>query len=161
MRELVAFLTAVGIHELGHLVAAWLAGVPLRHCMGRKNGLQLYFATEGLSYSRELWVLLGGSGLGLLSLVWLHDGCYVRYALVLNLVNLLPLQSLDGGGILACLLHLALAGDVADRVTYAVSRCTAVVFWLCGTWIALRTGGNVGWMLVGVGMLLGAERREP
>lgn len=158
MRELAAFLMAVGIHEGGHLLAAWLAGVPLRYCMGRKNGLQLRFATEGLSYGRELWVLLGGSVWGLLSLLLIQDRCYVRYALVLNLVNLLPLQTLDGGGILTCLLHLALSGDVADRIACGVSKGTAVVFWLCGTWIALRTGGNVGWMLVGLGMILGESR---
>lgn len=150
-----AFFLAVLIHEGGHLVSAWLAGVPLRYCMGRKNGLQLRFATEGLSYGRELWVLVGGSAWGLLSLLLLQDRCYTRYALVLNLVNLLPLQTLDGGGILTCLLHLVLSGDVADRIACAVSNGTAVVFWLCGTWIALRTGGNVGWMLVGVGMILG------
>lgn len=158
MRELAVFLMAVGIHEGGHLLAAWLAGVPLRYCMGRKNGLQLRFATEGLSYGRELWVLLGGSVWGLLSLLLIQDRCYTRYALVLNLVNLLPLQTLDGGGILTCLLHLALSGDVADRIACGVSRCAAVVFWLCGTWIALRTGGNVGWMLVGLGMILGESR---
>lgn len=158
MRELAVFLMAVGIHEGGHLLAAWLAGVPLRYCMGRKNGLQLRFATEGLSYGRELWVLLGGSVWGLLSLLLIQDRCYTRYALVLNLVNLLPLQTLDGGGILTCLLHLALSGDVADRIACGVSRCAAVVFWLCGTWIALRTGGNVGWMLVGLGMILGENR---
>lgn len=153
--DVIPFAAAILLHEAGHFFGAWLARVPFCRWDGGRMGWQLRFATAQISYGQELVVLLSGSVCGFLSLLVAKDPRYVRYALGLNLVNLLPLSGLDGGGILTCLLHLIGSGDMADRVVRIVSRGTALLFWIGGMWIALRAGGDLTWMLVGLGMLLG------
>lgn len=160
MRELVVFLSVVLLHELGHLGSACLMGVPVRSFGGKKWGLQLIFSMNNISYVRELVVLLSGSLVGLLSIPIIHAPAYTPPALVLNCLNLLPIEGLDGGGVLSCFLHLVLPGDVADRLHHTICHCTAVLFWSGGLWIALRAHGNVAWLLLGMGMVLGRQEDQ-
>lgn len=155
MRELFLYFCAVVIHELGHLLGAAWMGVPVRSFGGGKWGLQLQFSMENISYYRELVVLLSGSAVGLASVLLFRDPLYTRSAWVLNSLNLLPIEGLDGGGILACLLHLTLSPTWADRLTSILSRSTAILFWSAGLWIALRADGSVVWLLMGMGMVIG------
>lgn len=155
MKELFLYLCAVVVHELGHLLGAAWMGVSLHSFGGSKWGLRLQFAMENISYGRELVVLLSGSAVGLASVLFFRDPLYTRLAWTLNSLNLLPIEGLDGGGVLACLLHLTLSPTWADRLTSILSRSTAVLFWSAGLWIALRADGSVGWLLMGMGMVIG------
>jgi len=149
--ELLPFLAAAAVHECGHLGAARLIGVKTRQLSTISTGLQLTFATESLSYGREIWILAGGSLAGLCSLGFVDSGsAYYTCALGLNLVNLLPIGGLDGGGILHCLLHHILEGDRADRWCRTVSLLFSIVFWLAGVWIVLRVRPNISWMVCGM-----------
>lgn len=155
MRELIVYVWVIIVHELGHLVGATLVGVPIRFFGRGKWGLKLTFATEHISYSREIVVLLFGSLVGLVSAFVIPEPTYTPFAWVLNCLNLLPIEGLDGGGVLFCLLHLVLSADLADRLSHAISQITAWLFWISGLWIALRVNGNVAWLLIGMGMVLG------
>ncbi len=155
MRALALYLAVVIIHESGHLLSALALGVPIRSFGGGKWGLRLTFGFAHSSYIRELVVLLSGSVAGLLSVLWIPDAAYTKWALVLNTLNLLPIEGLDGGGVLTCLLHLWLSADRADRVCAVVSRLTRLLFWLGGLWIVLRMNGSVAWLLIGSGMMIG------
>jgi len=154
VRRGTAFLAAVGIHELGHLLGAWITGTRLRRLGSGMAGLHLDFRTENLPYRIELLVLLAGSLMGLTSAglcrllgIW-PDYCIC--ALGLNLVNLLPIGGLDGGGILVCLLHRWTDGDRADRICRGISVWCAILFWLAGAWIVLRAEPNPTWLLFGM-----------
>ncbi len=155
----IPFALAVLIHECGHLLGGVWVGCPLRSLKPGVMGLEMSFASQGLSYGRELILLLSGSVLGLVSAILIPYQPYRMCALCLNLANLLPLRGLDGWGILACLTHGALAGDTADRLCGGVSLVTAVVLWLGGMWIVLRVGPNLTWMLCGLGALAGEFRK--
>ncbi|MBQ8641511.1 MAG: hypothetical protein IJ480_04775 [Clostridia bacterium] len=144
------FLAAAILHELGHCLGALAAGIPLRRLGAGAAGLHLDFAMETVSYRRELVILLSGSLFGLFTLLWIRNPAYRACALCLNLANLLPAAGLDGGGILACLLHQRLDGDSADRICRGVSLAMAVMLWLAGMWIVLRVGPNPTWMLCGM-----------
>jgi len=154
-----SFLAAVLFHELGHCLAAYLVKVPLRNLQSCGGGLHLDFAMETVSYSRELAVLTGGSVCGLLTVLCIRQPAYRSCALCLNLANLLPLPGTDGGGILFCLLHRLLDGDLADRVCRLVYFAAAFFLWLGGMWIALRVGPNPVWMLCGMAALIQTVKR--
>lgn len=154
-----AFLAAVLVHELGHLAGACLAGVSLRRFGTAGGGLHLDFAMETVSYRQELAVLFSGSALGLLSLLFCHNPVYRICALCLNLANLLPVPGMDGGGILACLLHQRLDAYRAERICRGVSLGGAVLLWLGGMWIVLRVGPNPTWMLCGLAGIMGQLRK--
>ncbi len=155
----IPFTLAVLFHECGHLLAGVALGCPLRTLKPGSMGLEMSFATHGLSYGRELILLLSGSVLGLVSIAFIPSPMYRMCALCLNLANLLPLRGLDGWGILTCLTHGAMEGDTADRLCSRVSMVTAVAVWLCGMWIVLRVGPNLTWMLCGLGALAGEVRK--
>ncbi len=144
------YLAVVGIHESGHVLAALAMGVPVRSFGGSKWGLRLDFAFAHRSYVRELVVLLSGSVAGLLSVLWIPDIQYAKWALVLNILNLLPIEGLDGSGVLRCLLHMWSSADTADRICTVVSRLTGLLFWLGGLWIVLRMNGSAAWLLMGL-----------
>ncbi|MBE6570186.1 MAG: hypothetical protein E7658_08235 [Ruminococcaceae bacterium] len=145
---------AVCIHEGGHLLAAWLCGAKCRSFRLGITGLSLDFDCGGLSYGRECLIQLAGSCFGMLS-VWIaacfgeRTAYYCVCALCLNIVNLLPITGLDGGGILSSLLHMCLEDGAAVRICRGVSLLTAVFLWVCALWISLRTEGNLTVLLCG------------
>lgn len=154
------FLAAVLFHELGHLAGSIPAGVPLRRFGAGFTGLRMDFALEQASYRQELIVLLSGSLFGLSTLLWISHPSYRRWALVLNLANLLPVRGLDGGGILTCFLHHWMDGDRADRIGRVVFGICGVLFWFGGMWMVLRAGGSVTWMLCGMILAAGEIRSQ-
>lgn len=158
--ELIPFLAAVLLHELGHLLGGVLTGIPLRRCGGGGLGLHLDFAMEQVSYRQEMLVLAAGSLFGLFTLLWISHPAYRTCALGLNLANLLPVTGLDGGGILSCILHRIADGDRADRICRVVSLTAGVLFWIAGMWIVLRVGSNLTWMLCGLAMAAGEMRSK-
>lgn len=154
----IPFLAAVLLHELGHLAGGVLTGTPVRRFGTGALGLRLEFAVEQVSYRQEFFVLISGSLFGLFTLLWLRDPAYRTCALGLNLANLLPVTGLDGGGILACILHRITDGDRADRICHRISLTAGILFWLAGMWIVLRVGPNLTWMLCGMAMVAGEIR---
>ena len=154
------FLSAVLLHELGHLLGGILTGTPVRRFGAGILGLHLDFAMERVSYRQEFWVLVAGSLFGLFTLLWIPDPAYRTCALGLNLANLLPVTGLDGGGILSCFLHRITDGDRADRICHMVSLAAGILFWRAGMWSVLRVGPNPTWMLCGMAMAAGEIRSK-
>ena len=155
-----AFLSAILVHELGHCLGARLTGIPLRRLRAGAGGFSLDFAVETVSYRRELIVLLSGSGLGFLSLLFCPDPVYRACALCLNPANLLPLPCLDGGRILYCLLCQRMEEHRAEKLCRRIGFAAAFLLWLAGMWIVLRVGPNPVWMLCGMAVLVQTLRRD-
>lgn len=146
-------LAAILIHETGHWLGARLVRVPFRRLESSGGGLHLDFAMETVSYEKELVVLLSGSLLGGLSVLVCRNPDYRICALCLNLVNLLPLPGLDGGGVLAAVLQRQLDVFRAEKICRRVFVGMGLLLWLGGMWIALRVGPNPTWMLCGMAAL--------
>lgn len=153
--ELLALLSAVLLHEGGHLLAFFLLGEPPPRPTAVLAGLTLS-PTRTLPYRHELLIaaagplsnllfalplLLFGSGAGLLLLGWVH--------LLTALVNLLPLPGCDGGRTLFSLLALFLPLRIAEAVFSLLSL--AVFFLLLFSFLFLllfEGGGGVLLLLI-------------
>ena len=107
---LAAAVSAVLVHEAGHLLAARVLGIPLRRGTGGLFGVRLTFDFSRAGYGREALVHLAGPTAGLLSslaAVWLFGEAGLWFggiSAALAVFNLLPAGGLDGGGALGCLL---------------------------------------------------------
>lgn len=99
------------LHELGHLTAMALLDVPLREIRFCCGGIRLIGEKKLLPSGSELILLLSGPAMNLFCFASLYflPAADVRVklfaviSLLVGIFNLLPLDALDGGGILRIL----------------------------------------------------------
>lgn len=144
---------AAAVHEMGHLAAARLLGLPMGDCSVGIFGVRIGIAQQMLSYRDEAILAAAGPLANLLSAAagWglLRLGCFrpqierrllffMAASLVLACVNLLPLRSFDGGRLLGC--AAALFGDRTALRVLDISTffCVVLLFFLTGLlWLTL------------------------
>ena len=141
-------LGAALLHEVGHLIAAWGAGVRVRGVALDLLGARM--ALSGApSYGQEFLVAAGGPFVslvgGVLTFPWAARACEEAMvvcgaSLLLGAVNLLPVGTLDGGRMLRC----AVATLWGDRAAVGALRWTTGgclgLFWLLSAYGLLRGG---------------------
>lgn len=151
-------LAASLIHECGHLaVMFWRHSPPCAIRVGlfgmrmdREEGIRL-------SFWDDLLIAAGGPLINLLC-CGLFKLCGAENAAVLHLViallNLLPVEALDGGQILLNLLYLRLPRERAERYSLICSLCTVFPLGIAGFWVLLQSGCNVSLLVVDVYLIL-------
>ena len=163
---LAAAVSAVLVHEAGHLLAARVLGIPLRRGSGGLFGVRLTFDFSRAGYGREALVHLAGPTAGLLSslaAVWLFGEAGLWFggiSAALAVFNLLPAGGLDGGGALGCLLWALVppGSSFAPRVPRILKGADLAVraaLWMLSLRFALTGEPNVGLLLFGLGMAAG------
>ena len=160
MTETFSLAAALLLHEAGHLGAARLCGIPLRSCELRLTGAALTFDFSRSGYGREALVHLGGplSGIASAASALLFFGgraaTFAGLSAVLSLVNLLPVEGLDGGGVLLCLLNRFLPPDAAWRIGKTLSALGILALWTAVLWMELRVRANLSLLLFMLGAML-------
>ena len=110
------FLFSVVCHEIGHLLAMRIMGIPVLGIRGTLGGLEIL--APPLTYKQEIPVALSGPLMNLL-LFDLTRRIYPLMSLmngVLLLYNLLPIYPLDGGRALRAGLHCYFPLHIAERI---------------------------------------------
>ena len=144
-------LLAAGFHEAGHLLAAKLLHIPIRAMRFDLLGARIDVKGRILSYGEE-WLLCMAGPLSSLvfslvgSLFWSHTKLAIAFScasLLLGLLNLLPIQTFDGGRMLEC----ALLSFTTPQKTSAVLRaCTFLFLWLLwafSAYLMIKIGDGV------------------
>ena len=168
----VVLVMASGIHEIGHWVLARTVGVPLTELRLDLFGARL--RTSGtMTYEQEWWLSAGGplfnfAGVLILLPLWLSGtggqtdinpwvleqvGAFMALSLGLGGLNLLPIETFDGGRMLYCFLALFAEEDVAARIARWVSVICLTALWMLAVYVLLRVGRSLS-MMVFSGMLL-------
>ncbi len=146
-------LLASFLHEGGHIAALLLCGRCPREVAVGVCGVRLVPDERPLSYGRQALVLLAGPAVNLLSAVLLAlcGGNAVAVAAhgLLGGFNLLPIEALDGGQCLRCLVAARWGGERAERVTRGVSVAVLLPLSTAGFFLLLR-GGNATLLAVSV-----------
>lgn len=104
LRWLLAWVLSVSVHELGHLLAVKLLGIPVYRVIFGASGARI--ETAPMDPGQELLCALAGplAGLGLIFLGrWLPVTAICAF--FHTLVNCLPFGNLDGGRVLRCILR--------------------------------------------------------
>lgn len=154
--EYLAALTAAFLHELGHVAAARLLGVPLRSFSLDILGARLDLGERVITYRDELLIAAAGpaanlaTALALYPFISLCDGATRLFVLAMTaasvglaLLNLLPVVGFDGGRILSCLLSFVFEPSRVYRVCRALSFFCVFSLWSASVYLLLKTAGGL------------------
>ncbi len=128
-------LLAAALHEVGHLAAARFLKIPIHAMRFDLLGARIDVKGRILSYGEE-WLLCMAGPLSSLvaslvgSLFWSHTKLAIAFScasLLLGLLNMLPIQTFDGGRMLECAL---LSFTTPQRVSSILRGCTFLFLWL-------------------------------
>lgn len=139
-----ACLLASALHETGHLIPLLLwRHPPVRISFG-VFGISITQREDPLSYPRQAAVLLAGPAVNLLMAGGLAAARTVPAAVAAHLVmgcfNLLPVEALDGGQCLYCLLAGRRSEETALRVVRCASATVILPLATLGFFLLLRRG---------------------
>lgn len=150
-------LVASLMHETGHVAAMLLwSRQPVQVQFGI-FGMRMTDDPNSLDYRRKTAVLLAGPlvNLACAAVLWLTGrvGTVMGVHLIIGLFNLLPIESLDGGQALSCLLAMRGDPDRSDRMLFLLSLMG--VFFLSAAGFTLLLAGGYNYTLLAVALYLG------
>lgn len=128
-------LLAAGLHEIGHLIAASAMKIPIGAMRFDLLGARIDIKGRMLSYGEE-WLLCASGPFSSLvfsvigSFFWSHTSLAIAFScasLLLGLLNLLPIQTFDGGRMLECALLSLLP---PQKTNFVLRGCTFFFLWL-------------------------------
>ena len=153
-------VSAVLLHELGHTAVIYLCG-------GRVEGLTLGAGGLCMDYDgdfsagQEISIALAGPAANLLcaffcAVLYRRGAEAFSYAAgvhaLLAFWNLLPVRTLDGGGVLSGLLHAFLPWECAQRLFSRISLIFSCGILIFGLYIVLKTRYNISVFCLGLGL---------
>lgn len=150
IQVVVVIVVAAGLHELGHALMAWSVGIPIQTMRLDLFGARMELGGM-LSYKRELAMAAGGPFVNLLSAAfalplcawWGFEGSaglFLIASLGLGGLNLMPVQSLDGGRMLECVLSLLFGAEIGEGVVRLTTGFFLGGLWLLSVYSLLRVG---------------------
>ena len=133
-------LSSALLHECGHFLALRLTGVPVECVDIEPMGVSIRYRDVGCGWKRASLISFAGAGMnllcasvGTLCMAFLPGKAPLPLAffcfcsLFLALLNLLPLEKLDGGILLRTVLSARCMPDHADRICGIVSAVFTVL----------------------------------
>jgi len=163
----IIILSAVLIHELGHILAGYALNNRIKDLSPQTGGLLLSGAKMYSSYPSEALIAFAGPAFNLLAVFLAsplrfgltHIFCQTNTALAF--LNLLPISGFDGGRITACVTYLLLPYKIAHRVCSAISFLVLFSLWSISVYLLIRTGNNLTFFLFSASIFFKAiEKKE-
>ena len=150
-----ALFLAVSIHELGHILGAKISNISLRELKLGIFGAGLSPASSIISYKKEILLSLLGPLSNFISIISIKlivpdELCdtsffnnFLGSSLALGVLNLLPVDSFDGGRILTSILSLQLSPKSVTSVMNAVSFIIIFLLWTLSVYLLLRVSSSL------------------
>lgn len=157
-------LTAVGLHEGGHILCAILCRVPLGRFRLTANEARLSLSGT-ISYSKELLICGAGPAVNLLCVLWAtvcggavlgesNLSFFATVSAALAFLNLLPIGDLDGGRIYYCILAWFAGPRFALVLCNLLSFLTLFCLWSVSVYALLRVGASLSLFLFSSSLFL-------
>ncbi len=141
--SLLALLSAVLFHELGHLITILILKKKISAVTLEPFGARIIIKNE-VSYSHEILIALAGPAASLLLFFLLGNGNAADYSLFLGIINLLPISTLDGGRALCCAVSCFFGPEAGERTIGVCGRIFSFLLWLISVYLVLRYDGGFG-----------------
>lgn len=143
-----AVLSSVLLHELGHLTASLLYHKPPRSIKIIATGINIELSPAS-SYAEEIVTCAAGPLMNLLYIA--AASCFPSHlcetvrtvSLLLCLLNLLPLETFDGGRILGAFCSLFFSERLADDILQITTAFSLTVLWVLSLYIFFYSGINM------------------
>ncbi len=149
-----AGILAATLHELGHLGMMAILHVKPLKIRFNPFGIDIEKSCcVGHSYWHDTAISFAGPGINLFTALILAGfsisaNLFIVANLAMGIFNLLPIESLDGGQALYCLLCVRFGTDHSFRIVSIVSFCVIVPLSAAGFLLLLRSPGNFSLFLV-------------
>lgn len=137
-------------HELGHIVAARLSGADISEITIYPFGADIRLCSDLRSYRKDFFISSAGILVNLLLVgaaflfdPYGHSGSAIALSnLALIFTNIMPIDGLDGGGMLRALLSPVIGIRKTDAAISAVSFCSLFFMWVVAVYVLLVTNGS-------------------
>jgi len=139
-------VAAALIHELAHIAAAKASAMTVEKITLSPIGADIKFRGRTASYRQDLLILGSGIAVNLSMFIvsLFFDNLYLSYFgacnLLLAMLNILPIEGLDGGGIVKTLLCMKVGVEKARTVTKAMSFLGIILLWAVSVYILFYLG---------------------
>ena len=146
---LFAVISATVIHELGHIFGAMLTKIKITRFSVDLLGARLETGRTLISYTDEIILSAAGPFFNILSVIafrgvtlpfFVH---FVAASLSLAVLNLLPIETFDGGRILYCLLSKLSSNDSAAVLLRAMSFICLFALWCVSVYFLIRSSSSL------------------
>ena len=149
-----ALFLAVFLHELGHIVGAKICHISLKELKLGIFGAGLCPSDTLISYKKEIILCSFGPLANFLSIMTvrlmdnplLHNAFinnFLTSSLALGFLNLLPIESFDGGRIFLALLYMRLSPKLSELIMGAVSFIIIFTLWGLSVYLLLRLSSSL------------------
>lgn len=157
-----ASLVAAALHEAGHFLAARLLHIKITSFRLEAVGARLEIADGRISYLQELLLAAAGpfASLALSALCFPLWHCGELFKLLsyasflLGTLNLLPVESFDGGRMLSCIFALFLPARAHYLILRLLSFFTAFLLWSLSVYFLLRAADGLAVLCFSTVLLL-------
>ncbi len=151
-------LAASLIHECGHLLMMlWRKTPPSRIVVGIFGMRMEKQEALSLSFVDDIWIAAGGPLINLFCffLFWLwgkEQAAAIH--LVIGGMNILPIETLDGGEILLNFLYRRFSRETSQKILLLCSVGTLFPLLTIGFFVLLQSGSNISLLAVAVYLIL-------
>ena len=174
---LLAMITCAAIHESGHLLCAKILKIKIREMVIDIGGAKIYPYSNSYPYSYELLLTFAGPFANLLLATALNlicrDSLYIQnltknafdgnlsfweyayaFSVLQALLNLIPINTLDGGRILKCTLCILFSQKVGDTILKTTTLIFSLILWIISVYFLLGSGGGISLFVFSICMFL-------
>lgn len=147
-------LIAAVLHEVGHLLAARVLQISVSALRLGFLGARIEAESGVLSYGSE-WVLAAAGPFasfvcaGVAAPFRNTSDFALRFcavSLLLGLLNLLPIDTFDGGRMMRCTVAKLFGQGVSDAVCRVLSFGMLFLLWSASVYLLLRAGSGISWL---------------
>lgn len=146
---LCAVILSTVFHEVGHILAAFLLKIKINCFSVDLLGARLDTERTLLSYTDEIILSASGPFINILSVIAFHGTSlpfFVHFtvsSLSLAILNLLPIETFDGGRILYCLTAKLSSSDKAAVLLRAMSFVFLFILWCVSVYFLIKNASSL------------------
>lgn len=151
--DILPVLCAISVHELAHIISAKIMKIQIKEFELNVLGARIHTKNNLFSYRGEIMLAVAGPLINIVMFalifmckeLWVNDGLkeFALCNLALGLLNLLPIESFDGGRILNGFLSRIFSLDTVTAVTRFISFVIMFSLWMLSVYFLLRSGATI------------------
>ncbi len=160
-------LGAALLHELGHMAAAGLCGIGITEITVYPFGADMKLCNPLRSYRKDILISAAGvtlnAGTALFALI-MPKGELREWIIACNLTlivtNLIPVEGLDGGGILRGIICAVSSEEKADCILRGTSFAGLFFMWTAAVYILFVNNGNPSLFIISCALFVSVFVRD-
>ena len=168
------YLLAAAWHEAGHILTSKLMKIEIKEIKFGFSGIRIVTDSHLTSYKREFWLSLAGPCANILAFiitvsvfkasgmrttelfesasrflggergVWEALAFFALASLIQAIMNLLPVNTFDGGRMIYCAVAELFSQHAAERILSILSAFSAFILWTVALYLMLRISAGMG-----------------